>query len=108
MHHPQVMQSPIVNDFLKVEIDGPTDPQLVIKLLFQVSIIELHNKLVRATMYVVLKEARYEYDNIIISDSTLISLFPPQFKNFVKLQGRVWLRMLNICQKYTFTITIMA
>ena len=108
MHHPQVMQSPIVNDFLKVEIDGPTDPQLVIKILFQVSIIELHNKLVRATMYVVLKEARYEYDNIIISDSTLISLFPPQFKNVVKIQGHVWLRMLNICQKYTFTITIMA
>ena len=29
MHHPQVVQSPIVNDYLKVKIDGHTEPQLV-------------------------------------------------------------------------------
>ena len=26
MHHPQVVQSPIVNDCLKVKIDGHTEP----------------------------------------------------------------------------------
>ena len=36
MHHPQVLQSPIVNDFMKVKIDGPTESQLVTKLLLQV------------------------------------------------------------------------
>ena len=46
MHHPQVVQSPILNDSLKVNIDGHTEPQLVPKLLLQVSIRELHNSLV--------------------------------------------------------------
>ena len=31
MHHPQVVQSPAVNDCLKVKIDGHTEPQLVPK-----------------------------------------------------------------------------
>ena len=43
MHHPQVLQSPIVNDFLKVKIYGHTELQLVPKLLFHVSVRELHN-----------------------------------------------------------------
>ena len=34
MYHPQVVQSPIVNDFLKVKIDGHTEPQLVPKHYF--------------------------------------------------------------------------
>ena len=38
----------------------------------------LHNSLVRNPDNGGLKEAKYEYDNIIISDSTLRSLFPPQ------------------------------
>ena len=46
MYHPQVVQSPIVNDGLKVKIDGHTEPQLVPKFLLQVSIRELHNNLV--------------------------------------------------------------
>ena len=46
MHNPQVVQSPIVNDCLKVNIDGHTEPQLVSKLLLHVSVRELHNSLV--------------------------------------------------------------
>ena len=91
MHHPQVLQSPIVNDFLNVKTDGPTEPQLVTKLLLHVSSIELHNNIVSATKDGGLKETRYEDDNIIISDSTLPSLLLPQFKNVVKIQGYVWL-----------------
>ena len=70
MHHPQVVQSPIANNCLKVKVYGYTKPQVVPKLLFQVSVRELHNNLVSATKYSGLKEARDEYYNIIISDST--------------------------------------
>ena len=38
MHNPQVVPSPIENDCLKVKMDGYTEPQLVPKLLFQVSV----------------------------------------------------------------------
>ena len=44
--HPQVFQSPISNDCLKVMLDDQTEPQLVPKLLLQVSVGELHNSLV--------------------------------------------------------------
>ena len=40
----------------------------------------MHNDIVRATKDGGLKEARDEDDNIIISDSTLRSLLPLQFK----------------------------
>ena len=79
MHHPQVVQSPIFNDCLKVKIDGHTEPQLVPKLLLQVSVRELHNNFVRDKYNGGLKEARDEDDDIIIRDSTLRSLLPPQF-----------------------------
>ena len=83
------MQSPIVNNCLKVKIDGYTEPRLVKKHLLQVSVRELHNNLVRATIYGGIKEARYKDDNIIISDSTLLSLLQPHLKNVVKIQGHV-------------------
>ena len=92
IHHPQVVQSPIVNNSLKVETDVYTEPQLVPKLLLHVSVREPDNNLFGATKYGGLKEARYEDNNIPISDSILRSLFPPKFKkNVVKIQGRVWL-----------------
>ena len=74
------MQSTIENNCLKVKIDGYTELQLVPKLLLKVYVREPHNNLVSATKDDGLKEARYEYDNIIISDSKLRSLLPPQFK----------------------------
>ena len=80
IHHPQVLQSPIANDCLKVKIDGYTEPQIFPKLLLRVSVRELYNKLVSATIDGGPKEARDEDDNIIISDSTLCSLLPPQLK----------------------------
>ena len=57
-----------------------TEPQLVTKLLLQVSVRELHNILVSNKNYGGLKDARSEYGKIIISDSTLRSLLPPQLK----------------------------
>ena len=80
MHHPQVVQSPIANYCMKVKIDGHTEPQLIPKILLQMSVRELHNTLFSTIIYGGLKEARYEDDNTIISVSTLRSLFTPQLK----------------------------
>ena len=79
MHHPQVVQSPIFNGFLKLNIDGHAELKLVPKLLLQVSVRELHNRLVSNSVDGGLKEARDAENNIVISDSTLRSLLPTQF-----------------------------
>ena len=80
MYHTQVVQSPFVNNFLKVKIYGHTKPQLSPKLLLQVPVRELHNNIFSDTIDGGLKEARDEDDNIIISDSTLHSLLTHQLK----------------------------
>ena len=78
--HPQVFQLPISNDCLKVLLDDQTEPQLVPKLLLQVSVRELHNSLVSDTNDGGLKDTRNEDVKIIISDSTMRSLLPQQLK----------------------------
>ena len=60
--------------------DDQTETQLVPKLLLQVSVRELHNSLVSDPNGGGIKDARDEYDNIIISDSTLSSLFSINLK----------------------------
>ena len=57
-----------------------TEPQLVPKCLLRVSIREPNNSLVSDPNVGGIKEARDEDDNIIISDSTVRSLLPPQLK----------------------------
>ena len=47
LQHPQVVQSPIANDYLEVSIDSHYGPHVVLKLLLQVSVRELHNSMVR-------------------------------------------------------------
>ena len=71
MHYPQVLQSPIFNDCLKLNIDDTTEMQLITKLLLQVSVQELHNRLVSDSVDGGLKESRDSDYNIIISDYTL-------------------------------------
>ena len=77
--HPQDVQSLISNDYLKVMFDYQSEPQLVPKLLLQVSVRELNNSIVSDPNDYGLKDARDDY-NIIISDSTLRSLLSPQLK----------------------------
>ena len=60
--------------------DYQTEPQLIPKLSLQVSVTELHNSGVSGPNYGVIKDAKYEDDNIIISDSTFRSLLPPKLK----------------------------
>ena len=52
-------------------LDDQIEPQLVPKLLLQVSVREPHNSLVSDRNDCDLKDARDEYGNIIISDYTL-------------------------------------
>ena len=58
---------------------GRTEPQLVPKYLLQVFVREIHKNLVIDVYNGGLKEAIDEDYNIILSDSTLRSLLPPQF-----------------------------
>ena len=58
-------------------LDDQTEPQLVPKLLLQVSVRELHNIPVSDRNDGGLKDNRDEEVKIIISDSTLRSLFSP-------------------------------
>ena len=60
--------------------DDQTEPQLAPKILLQVYVRELNNSLVSDPNDGGLKDARDEDGNIIISDSTLRSLLPPQLK----------------------------
>ena len=78
--HPQVVQSPISNDCLKVMLYDQTEPQLIPKLLLQVSVRELYNSLISDPNDGGLKYARDVDVKIIISNSNLCSLLPPQFK----------------------------
>ena len=79
--HPQVVQSLISNDCLKVLLNDQTEPQLVPKFLLQVSVRELYNSLVSDPNDCGLKDARDEDSKIIISDSKLRLLLPPQLKH---------------------------
>ena len=60
--------------------DDHTEHQLVPKLLLQVSVSEVHNIFLIDTNDGGLKDSRDENGNIIISDSTFCSLFPPKLK----------------------------
>ena len=61
-------------------LDYQSEPQLVPKLLLQVSVRELYNILVSDPNDGGIKDARDEDGKIIISDSTFCSLLPPQLK----------------------------
>ena len=63
-----------------MNIDGHTRPQIVPKLLLQVSIQEPHNSLGSYQEDGGLKKARDTENNIIIVDSKIRSLLPPQLK----------------------------
>ena len=61
-------------------LDDQKEPQLVPKFLLQVSVRELHNSLISNTNDGGLKDARDEDSKIIIINSTLSLLLPPQLK----------------------------
>ena len=81
LQHPHVVVSRIKNHCLKLFVEIQLEPQLALKLLVCVSVIELHNIMVISPEEGVIKEARDADNNIIISDSTLRNFLPPILKN---------------------------
>ena len=81
------------NDYLELSIDGHYEPQLVPKLLVQVSVRELHNSMVIPPEEGGLKEATNAYNNIIMSDSIIWSILPPQLKKM-----SAWYRVMGSCE----------
>ena len=75
------MQSSIANNCLKVSTDGHSEPHFVPKLLLHVYVQELQNSMVSSPEEGVPKDARDPDNTIIISDSKLRSVIPPQLKN---------------------------
>ena len=65
-----------------MNIDGHTKPRIVPKVLLQVSIRELYNSLFIDPVYGGIKYSRDAENNIIITDSTLCLLLPPQLKKY--------------------------
>ena len=80
LQHPQVLQSPIANDCLEASIDSTLNNSWF-KKIPQVYVRELYNSMVSTVEEGGLKEASNVDNNIIISDSTLQSILPPQLKN---------------------------
>ena len=66
--------------FMSLLIATPKN-KIIPELLFKVSVREIHNSMVSRPEVDGLKEARDEENNIIISDSTLRNIIPPQHKN---------------------------
>jgi hypothetical protein len=76
--HPHVIQSPITNDTLLI-VNQETGIMIhVPKLLIEISIRELHNDLLKLPESGNLAEARDVEGKVIISDSVLRCLLPPQ------------------------------
>ena len=78
INHTKVVQSPFGNNCLKVYIYGNSEKQMVPKLFFQMSFQDIHNRLAIPTEKGVMKEARDEENNIIISGSILRNILPHQ------------------------------
>ena len=81
VNHPSVIKPPIARDCLQIKIYGQTKKQTMPRLLFQTSILELNNSMVISYTNVGLKDSIDKENNIIISDSILRNILPPQLKN---------------------------
>ena len=78
--HPHVVPSPIAKDCLKIKIAGSKETLSTPKLLLQIPIRELHNDMIKSPDDGGLPEAFDANGNVIISDTTLRKLMPPQIK----------------------------
>jgi hypothetical protein len=81
LDHPHVIDSPIAKDCLWIkDPEAPEGRKRVGKLLLEISVRELHNDLVDTPENGGLAEARDESGNVLISDTALRYLLPPQLK----------------------------
>ena len=108
MHHPQVVQSTIANDCLKVKFMVTLNHNFF-QNCFCRCLSENSITTFLEPQYMV--DSKKQEMNMIISLSVILHYVHychPNKTNVVKIQGHVWLQMLHICQKYAFIITIMA
>jgi hypothetical protein len=82
--HPRVIQSPITNDTLLIRNRETGVITRVPKLLIEISIRELHNDLIELPESGGLAEARDAEGKVIISDSMLRCLLPPQLRKMTE------------------------
>jgi hypothetical protein len=82
--HPQVIQSPITNDTLLLRDRETGVVTRVPKLLLEIPIRELHNDLIASPESGGLAEARDAKGDVIISDSMLRCLLPPQLRKMTE------------------------
>ena len=101
LQHPQVVQSPIFNDCLKVSIYFHSEPQVVPKFPLQVSVWELHNSKASPPEDGGRKDSIDASSNIIISDYMLCSILPPQLR---KMSARY--KVVCGCECYIYTKNI--
>jgi hypothetical protein len=96
--HPQVIQSPITNDTLLLPDRETGVVMRVPKLLIEISIRELHNDLIESPESGGLAEARDAEGRVIISDSVLRCLLPPQLQGFASRKQRhpPWIPLLTL------------
>ena len=83
LRHPLVIQSPIAKDCIKIPIPGTTDHEIKPKMLLQCSVRELHNDLVKDSNDGGCSAARKD-GKIIVSDTALRYMMPPQVRKFSK------------------------
>ena len=78
--HPQVYDSPISKDCLKIKVPGTDKKEVVHKKLLLISVRELHNNIIKPKDQGGLKEAKDASGNVIIGLTALRYLMPPQVK----------------------------
>ena len=74
--HPDVVQSPIANDCLKIRIDGKKCN--IPKLLLQISVSKLFTDFIKPESEGGCAEARDGNNKLIIGDSTFRAMLPPK------------------------------
>ena len=82
-------ESSCSKSFIKIKLDGGDEKVSVTKLYLQVTIKYLYDEIIQPPMLGGLAEFIDNYRSIIISDSNLRELFPPQVKLMSK-QRRYW------------------
>ena len=87
------MQSPIENCCIYASFYGIPKKQLMPKVSLRVYVQEIHNSMLSPQEEGGLKYSRYADNNIIISDSTLRHILPPQLKNM-----NFWYKVIFGCK----------
>ena len=105
-NHDHIKQSVFSWDTMKVCIDNSNEKVVVLKYLLQIPICELHSDLIKPKQDGGLVEACDDNGRVIISDSKLCKLIPPNVKSMSK-QRRVFMVVRFVYQLIFYSILSM-